>query len=364
MSRGKSPVSLYMVALIALAGCSGVTEPDSMALAGPWSSVSAGGAHTCALDIDGRASCWGANDRGQAGTGSTAAWVEAPTPIAAGDAAFVSISAGDRHTCAVDGEGAVWCWGANDTGQLGDGTYIDRDQPVAVTLNGRFEAVSAGAGHSCATGRDGVVVCWGENIHGQVGAGLATPDPLPPSAVQGPSRLVRLSAGEFHTCALASTGSTVCWGDNTEGALGTGALVDSPLPAAVAGQHDFRDVAAGGAHTCAIDLTGAGWCWGSNIHGEVAGEATTTVGTPAPRGTGGLTAIGAGESWTCALGTDGHVTCWGVRWNTSTDGVHPVDRAGWEPEAMVGKTAVRLSVGRRHACAVLDSGEISCWGEG
>lgn len=355
---------LYLLAALpVLASCTGITEPGAGPVSGTWVSVSAGGAHTCALDSKGRVACWGANDRGQAGTGAGGDWVQSPTYVASG-ITFASVSAGGRHTCGLDGKGQVWCWGANDMGQLGDGTFSDRSTPVRVQAPDTFTQVSAGWDHTCAVSRGGTILCWGDNVQGQAGIGQATQNPVPPTAVRSSVSFSEVSAGRVHTCAIATTGSAFCWGANGDGVLGEGTLIDSPLPTLVVGAHTFVDIVAGDTDSCAMDAEGMGWCWGPNSYGQVTAGSMTIVGTPGPRSPVALVSLGVGDSWTCALAAAGYVTCWGVRWDDPQGTNYPVDRAGWQPSALAGKSAQALSVGARHACALLDTGQVVCWGQG
>lgn len=112
------------------------------------------------------------------------------------------ISAGGRHTCAKTTNGAVQCWGVNEDGQLGDGTTRSRGAPVTVRgLEAGVAMISAGLAHTCALLREGGVKCWGWNAFGQLGDGTTT-DRLTPVDVQGLTNVRALSAGSYHTCAI------------------------------------------------------------------------------------------------------------------------------------------------------------------
>ena len=134
-------------------------------------SLSAGGAHTCAVDQPGGVWCWGADDRGQLGLGAAGANVTEPAAVVSLQALATSVAAGGAHSCASRTDASVWCWGANDSGQLGDGTTIDRALPAKVA--GAAGTVTAGALHSCAASADHGVTCWGADTSGQLGDGVA-----------------------------------------------------------------------------------------------------------------------------------------------------------------------------------------------
>jgi hypothetical protein len=145
----------------------------------------------------------------------------------------IRVSAGDEHTCALMMQGRVMCWGSNTWGQLGDGTATDRLTPTPVVgLAGEAVAIDAGYHHTCALLASGVAQCWGRNVFGQLGDGT-TADRLTPTTVVGLSGLgtaTAVSAGADHTCVLATSGATQCWGHRNWGALGNGSSGATPNP--------------------------------------------------------------------------------------------------------------------------------------
>jgi alpha-tubulin suppressor-like RCC1 family protein len=180
--------------------------------------VAAGGAHTCALLIDGTVTCWG--DDGTT-TGSAA-----PQPVA-GIAGATAIAAGGDHTCALvgaPGSAAVQCWGRNDSGQLGDGTTTSSSTPLAVPGISTASAIAAGRRHTCALLSDYTVRCWGENGQGQLGDGTLVSSSSARSAVGLPAGfpVTHLSLGDGHSCVRQSDSTIRCWGSNAVGQLGNG----------------------------------------------------------------------------------------------------------------------------------------------
>ena len=341
-------------------------------------SITAGGSHTCAVLNTGVVNCWGWNGIGQLGNGNTTD-SSVPVPVGAftGGATAVSITAGNAHTCAVLNTGAVNCWGRNDYGQLGNGTTTDSSVPVPVNaFTGGATAVSitAGNAHTCAVLNTGAVNCWGYNGIGQLGNNSLTDSSVPVKvgAFTDGVTAVSITAGNYYTCAVLNTGAANCWGHNSYGRLGDGTTTDSPVPVPV---DPFTDVTAtavsitaGNSHTCALLNTGAVNCWGENWAGQLGNGTTTDSSVPVPVGafTGGVTAVSitAGNQHTCALLNTGAVNCWGYNWagqlgnGTTTDSSVPVAVAAFTG----GVTAVSITAGNQHTCALLNTGAVNCWG--
>ena len=323
-----------------------------------FSVVSAGDSHTCALSEDGVAWCWGSNSRGQLGVDQRHR-IEA-RPVAANLAArYRSISAGRQHTCAIDLEGNGWCWGANESGQLGDGTWQDRDAPQRVMLPRRLSSISAGGAHSCATAANGTVLCWGSNQHGQSGVSGGSAIRVPVLVVGAPIASM-VSAGGSHSCAVGTAG-LFCWGANDRVQLGSATRDDSPLPVRLSAPSLVIQVAAGAAHACALDTDRNLVCWGDNRAAQLGGG----IGVEAI-GTGVLVplphlffeAVAAGGNQSCtAVRTE--VWCWGEMIDPDLGPVATI------PHIVAGVTGPisSMSVGARHAC-VISEGTFRCWGEG
>ena len=234
--------------------------------------IAAGDTHTCAVDEYGSPWCWGLNSRGQLGDPSIP---ESAEPVLAGKGAirFVSIAAGSSFTCGLSSNGRASCWGANDAGQLGDGSNFDRTMPVQVA-SGAFVSIAAGSNHACGVTPDGDAYCWGRNTFGQLGDG-SNVDRNTPVRVRGDARFKSITAGANHTCAVTADGAAYCWGQNTYGQLGTGTPADVAQPVAVVEGHVFASVHAYGAHTCGLSVVGEAFCWGDNSQNEL-GDGTHT----------------------------------------------------------------------------------------
>jgi hypothetical protein len=228
--------------------------------------------------------CWGANSSGQLGDGTTTGRLT-PVPVSGLTDSVKTVAVGRYHTCALTTSGGVLCWGYNKEGQLGDGTTTDRLTPDAVSgLAGGVAAVSTHAYHACAlTTGAGVLLCWGDNERGQLGDGT-TIDRLTPVVVSAlPLGVGGVSVGGAHTCAVTTAGDLLCWGYNGDGRVGDGTTTDRSTPTAVSGlDGGVAAVAAGGLHTCALTRGGAVACWGFNGLGAVGDGTTTDRWTPTP----------------------------------------------------------------------------------
>jgi alpha-tubulin suppressor-like RCC1 family protein len=231
--------------------------------------VVVGWGHACARADDGRLWCWGRNDNGELGDGSDAFFQERPVQVGALGAEVAQVATSGTHTCARKLDGTLWCWGSNDAGQLGDGTTAGGATPRMVqSLGASVRQVSTGSNnHTCARLADGTAWCWGDNYAGQLGDGTTSSSALPVQ-VLGLASVVDISAGFNHACARESDGTLWCWGDNKGGQLGDGrsgqlALATSPVRVAKLGT-DVVEVRAGiGAATCARRKGGDVWCWGA-----------------------------------------------------------------------------------------------------
>jgi alpha-tubulin suppressor-like RCC1 family protein len=232
--------------------------------------IALGANHDCALQAGGSVMCVGSNDIGQLGGGVTGAPQTTPVSVA-GLTDAVAISAGFGHTCALRSSGSVACWGANNEGQLGDGSLVSSATMLAVKNLSDAVAITAGLQHSCALRAGGAVVCWGNNAKGQLGSGTQVNNSTTTLAVSGLGDAVAISASERsqHTCALRAGGTMVCWGFNAVGQLGNGTTTIALSPVAVSELTDVVAFSAGALHTCAIKSDASAFCWGLNDLGQL-----------------------------------------------------------------------------------------------
>ncbi len=332
------------------------------------SKVSAGYFHTCAITTTGGVKCWGSNDSGQLGDGSTTfrAMAVDVTGLSRG---VIDIAGGLRHTCAVTSVGGVKCWGQNTYSQLGEGSTTTHLTPVDVSnFNSRVTAIATGYNHSCLLTATGGVKCWGSNGMGSLGENSTNLHSTPVDVTGLASGVVAITAGGNHTCALTSAGGVKCWGFNSSGQIGDSTVTTRLTPVDVTGlASGVVAISAGGDHTCALTSAGGVKCWGNNIGGQLGDDSTTNRLVPV-NVTGlvsGLSALAAGaNAHACALTTAGGVKCWGQNFdgrlgdNSMEQRLTPVDVVG-----LASGVAAITGGGEGHTCALTTVGGVKCWGE-
>ena len=331
-------------------------------------------------------------------------------------ATFRSISAGAFHTCAIVDDGSVKCWGDNSSGQLGVGDTNARgdglgemgdDLPTVDLGTGRTaRALATGATHTCALLDDSTVKCWGDNFSGQLGYGNTNDrgdgpnemgDLLPAVDLGTGRTAIAISAGNAITCAILDTGDLKCWGFGMLGELGSGSSVtrgDGPnemgdlMPVVNLGTgRTAAAVTIGDFHVCAVLDNGSLKCWGGSSSGQLGyGDTTTRGDGPSEMGNSlpivnlgtGRTALAvtAGDQHTCAVLDDHSVKCWGesdqgqLGYNTTNDrGDGPSEMGNSLPtvDLGIGRTAIAISSGGvagNHTCVELDTTGVKCWGDG
>jgi alpha-tubulin suppressor-like RCC1 family protein len=277
-----------------------------------WRDIQAGHGHTCGLARSGRVFCWGDNFLGKLGDGTTSDLRIIPTAVAT-TRTFIQVSTGVYHNCAVTATGVAYCWGYNESGQLGDGTRTNRNTPVKVLGNLNFRHVRAAWDHTCGVTTEDVAYCWGGNSVGQLGDGT-TLSRTRPVRVKGGHQFRLIRTGESLTCALTPAGRAYCWGYNGTGGIGDGTTVERHLPAAVVNGESFASISVGWGYACGVRKDQTGWCWGRNNSGQLGTGMPGGSLTPVPTA-GNLRwqRVNTGESsWTvCGLTTTGAAFCWG-----------------------------------------------------
>jgi len=348
--------------------------------AGWYAGIAAGFLHTCALDREGAAWCWGGNDYDQLGA-QTPSSVEcggrrcSTTPVAvSGDLRFTTLASGWVANCGIGRDGGTYCWGGgayDSRGYLGDGQLRLSAAPVLVRADSQFVSVTLGDGHTCALTRSGVAYCWGQNDLGQVGDGTRT-DRAVPVRVSGTLTFKQLSAGAYHACGITVDDDAVCWGDNRWGQLGAADVPYNALDAAsahplsVAGSHKFLQITAGWEHTCAVATSGVAYCWGRNEDARQLGDSSpiTHRGTPAPVATDlRFTTLAAGPLATCGHTGSGETYCWGANYYGGLGNGERSQTGVDHPVRTLGGPFSEIAMGQGHTCGLGMDALVHCWGD-
>ncbi len=306
--------------------------------------AAAGGAQSVLATPDGQVFTW---DRDQ-------------IPMRIDDLSGVTaVAAGPSHALAVGQDGEVYAWGANGSGQLGDGTHAKRRRPIRVAGVTNVVRAVAGRSHSLALTEDGRVFAWGANARGQLGTGSPKPSGVP-TEITSLSNIVAVDAGHSHSIAVTRTGEVYVWGANEHGQLGDGSQEDRRSPVRIALER-VTAVAAGGDHTLALDRDGAVFSWGFGARGQL-GTGSITIALVPTRIDGLLAfAIAAGRNFSAAIGRDRALVMWGANdFGQLGDGTR-IDQT----TPVVGPPLTGLStlaLGTRHAIAVTAAGDVWTWG--
>ena len=377
--RINSFASVPLLLSAALGACTGRTSGDDTSEVPdnepqPKIQISAGGYHTCGITQGGTVKCWGYNNCGQAG-GTTGVYVAQPSSLSGFDSRVVAVSSGKYHNCALTEAGTVGCWGSNASGELGNGFYntvSGKKFPVPFEVQGlpsRVVAVSAGGDHTCALTDLGAVFCWGYFEREQSGVDIQVVQTTAAPVTGLEAGVTAISAGGAHTCALMDTRNVKCWGNNGSGELGNGTTDKSyNTPVLVEGLHSVESVSAGVAVTCALTISGGVKCWGSGHSGAIGDDDPTgfrTVPTQVSGLDSGVIAISIGTAGSCALTYSGQLLCWGRvgdGYGCTGDIFHREFDSKPTPVPGLESGVVGVSMGGFHRCALLDDDKVVCWG--
>jgi alpha-tubulin suppressor-like RCC1 family protein len=387
--------------------CDGITcgaglrcDPSQTCASADVAQVAVGAGHTCSLLADGTVWCWGVDAKGfSQRVGIGAPVLAYPRPVLmTGLANVADLRAGEFHTCAKRTDGTVWCWGHNESGQLGDGSFVSSRIPVQVMGLSGVTAFDAGRRSSCAVGIVGGnagLYCWGRGsvqsrtndataLGGRLGNASVADAPAPVAvdltvAASGGQTVRTVAVGGYHSCMVMSDNTVWCWGRNGEGALGNNTQVASRLPVQVdlsgitipsgvtIDEVTCTDGRRKQASSCMRLSDGAVYCWGYDANGELGDGMTIDRTTPVPITTTDLAGakpveIVSGAAFRCLRTEAGEVWCWGdnVRGSLGT-GDTPTDFL--TPQKIPTLTGVtELDASHRTACAIDGAKQLYCWG--
>lgn len=344
---------------------------------GSWSAVSAGEAHTCAIDRYGRAFCWGSNAAFQLGVRETDARCGldetpcslVPVSVVTGRT-FSSISAGASHTCAIATDSVPFCWGKNSEGQVG--AIASSSPELKIPGTASMIQISAGKSHSCGIRTDNVLVCWGSNRFGAVGSGAGVG--ILPTVVAANQRFTQVEASDDRTCARTISGRVLCWGLGWSGSTENGDEFTVRENATfVPGLGAMTALAVGSTAACSADASGFLWCWESNLNGESGGGPGPGSHTPRRAASDEqFLGISAGAGFFCGVATGGAGYCWGTN-RTLQLATVASDYCGsrrtpcaTRPTKIGGRLRFQsISAGLGgHVCGVTDQFNVYCWGAG
>jgi alpha-tubulin suppressor-like RCC1 family protein len=362
---------LLLASTFVFGGCAAGEDPmaateSSAVTSGGVREASLSWANTCVVTRAGAAKCWGSNYDGQLGNGGHQDSFRAVDVTGLG-ADVAKVSLGGSYACALTVHGAVKCWGANAMGQLGNGNTVAQTAPVDVIgLGSGITSLATGADHACALTNDGKVKCWGANDLGQLGDGTTTASTVPVNVHGFTSRVSKLATSGSHTCALMTSGGVKCWGSGSRGQLGNGSTTDSPLPVDVAGLGSgVKEISVGLEHTCAVtDRDGFVHCWGRNDFGQLGNGNQTDASRPGPvRGMGGPVALlASGGYHNCVVTNRGGAVCWGLASAGQLGDGHDAFASGPVDVHGMDARVTGISLGLYHSCATTEAGTLSCWG--
>ncbi len=340
----------------------GTVTPTAQAITG----LSAGENSTCAVLANKSIKCWGRNNSGQLGNGTT---VDSIPPVAvSGITTASSVSVGYEHACARLEDGTARCWGSNSIGQLGNNSTTTSNVPVTVMGLANVASIHAGVYTTCARLMDNTVWCWGRG--GDLGNGIGANSPVPVQ-VSGLANVIQLSVSHNsgtafpnHACGVRMNGTAFCWGLNADGQIGDGTQNDARRPVDVMGITDALEITAGGSHACARRTSGL-YCWGTAPEigdGTVNRKFVPTAVATAPN----VTAIMAGNRHTLARTAANGLLCWGYSGSGQCG-----DGTAFPPGGPIYSTPISalltnvslFTSGGNHSCAYVPTTQVTwCWG--
>jgi alpha-tubulin suppressor-like RCC1 family protein len=313
--------------------------PDAPPGIPTWTAVAAGDHDTCGIRTDGTLWCWGWNQTGQLGNGTVAS---ASRPQQIGTATWRAISTSHDHTCAIQTDGSLWCWGNNATGQLGDGTTGSQLVPEHIGAATDWDVISCGyAGFTCAIATTGALRCWGNDFNGELGDGALAMQQLAPEQIGSATDWMTVGAGYYDACATTTAGALWCWGIQP--------FATTTTPVAITTGEPVARLGVGAQTECSVGTAG-------NVDCEGFGE---TSGNVAPNGA--WASVSAGRGFQCATHTDATLWCWGVGSDGQLGNGAMMDATS--PVQVGSASWLAVSAGDNHTCGIQTDHTLWCWGD-
>ena len=383
------------------------TIPSQIVAHTDWTNIATGQAHSCGIRSDNTLWCWGDNSYGQIGNG-TINIQSTPLKITTSTVTkWSTVATGHQHTCAIasnvdtDGKSltddkTLWCWGNNDTGQLGINSTAHQSRPIKISHSKGWLLVSAGESHSCAVDKDEIVHCWGFNDHGQLANGFYTDTGLP-RTFDLSSNWRTIASGYHHSCGLKGSSAPYtlwCSGFNSYGQLGIGSTSNQSTLTQISANngdiiHTWESLSTGPNHSCAIAINGAKhllFCWGNNSHGQLGsnialnnlGNNITIGNSPQywwPNGSTQVVAggiddwrmVAAGANNSCGIKGLNELWCWGDNSSGQIANGYTPSSLLFAPTRIAGSwltvTVGGVEDNGGHICAIKTEGTLWCWGK-
>jgi RHS repeat-associated protein len=321
--------------------------------------IAAGLEHSLALSDEGHVWSWGYNEYGQVGDGTT---IDRTNPIVIdGLNNIIAIAAGGYHSLALERNGKVWAWGKNHYGQLGNGTTVDKDVPVQVSLLDNVIAIACGYDHSVALKADGSILTWGANTNKQLGD-VRSNYKTTPVHLNLDETVTHIACGYYHNLAVSSDGTVWSWGYNNYGQLGNNTTDNASIPIPVLNGQSIIAIAGGHYHSLALSSEGTIWAWGRNNYGQLGDQTWTTRLIPVELSQlSHITGIAAGVYHSMAVQSGGALWTWGYNGSgqlgtgTQSNSNTPILNSFLD-------NITDISAGLRHSLTIGWDGSVHAWG--
>ena len=326
--------------------------------------ISSGENHVCGLDEDGFLWCWGINDSGQLGIGSSGYKAHASKPVKVNESRWLKVSAGEGHTCGIKEDETLWCWGRNEMGQLGNsnkGWSQNETKPVKIDDN-IWKDVTAGEAHTCGIKDDGTLWCWGSNYLKQLGDSTKKDRSKPAKSTDG--KWKKVYSGDTYTCGTKENNELWCWGLMEQ--ISVNKVYNDPESYT---NLSFKYLSAGDHHICGIDDNNSIWCWGEvehhwDIDGDERFSTTPEINTYPPEQPyeGEWEQVSCGGVFTCGIKEDGTLWCWGANYDSGQLGLGYIEEELSPVQVGMNNDWMYVSTGNSHACAIKQDNTVYCWG--